>query len=314
MSQKKKVVAVVITAVAITGSASALANASGAKVRSASKTTKTTVTTVTRTFNVNGMSGMNGMAGAPGDGMGKMGRGGEAAAVLADLVSKGTITAADSKAVTDAWSALEVAKHATKPTTPPAPGTQRTPGTIDPELAQALKDLVAKGTLTQAKADAITAAVKADIANRPARPNGPMGGGFQNSNKEAVITATLGIDATTLRNRLAAGESLATIAGAKKDALIAAIVAFETKEIDAKVTAGKITAAQATTLKANLTARVTDMVNSVKGPGMGKRGGMHGDKDNKGMGGMGTLVTPNSGTSTTGNAKFSTKGATVVKA
>ena len=109
-------------------------------------------------------------------------------------------------------------------------------------------------------------------------------------------------------------ESLATIAGAKKDALINAIVAFETKEIDAKVTAGKITAAQATTLKANLTARVTDMVNSVKGPGMGKRGGMHGDNDNKGMGGMGTLVNPNSGSSTTGNAKFATKGATVVKA
>ena len=241
MSQKKKVVAVVITAVAITGSASALANASGAKVRSASKTTKTTVTTVTRTFNVNGMSGMNGMAGVPGDGMGKMGRGGEAAAVLSDLVSKGTITAADSKAVTDAWSALEVAKSATKPTTPPAPGTQRTPGTIDPELAQALKDLVAKGTLTDAKAkaitDAITAAETAEAANRPAF-GGPMGG-FMNPNKDAIITATLGIDATTLHNRLAAGDSLATIAGAKKDALIAALVADETKQIDAAVTADR---------------------------------------------------------------------------
>ena len=123
-----------------------------------------------------------------------------------------------------------------------------------------------------------------------------------------------GIDATTLRTRLQAGDSLATIAGTKKDALIAAIVAYETKEIDAKVTAGEITAAQATSFKANLTARVTDMVNSVRGPGMGMRGGMHGDNDNKGMGGMGTLVNPNSGSSTTGNAKFATKGATVVKA
>ena len=175
-------------------------------------------------------------------------------------------------------------------------------------LSTLLSDLVKKGTITQSQADAITkalsdkaAAIDADrAADRAA--------------KEAVITSTLGIDATTLRTRLQAGESLATIAGAKKDALIAAIVAFETKEIDAKVTAGKITAAQATTLKANLTARVTDMVNSVKGPGMGKRGGMHGDNDNKGMGGMGTLVNPNSGSSTTGNAKFATKGATVVKA
>ena len=137
--------------------------------------------------------------------------------------------------------------------------------------------------------------------------------GFAPSNKEAIITSTLGIDATTLRNRIQAGETLAAIAGAKKDALIAAIVAFETKEIDAKVTAGKITAAQATTLKANLTARVTDMVNSVKGPGMGKRGGMHGDKG-KGNGSTGTLVTPNSGTSTTSTAKYVIKNAKVLKA
>ena len=175
-------------------------------------------------------------------------------------------------------------------------------------LSTLLSDLVKKGTITQSQADAITKALSDKAAAMGAERDADRAA------KEAVITSTLGIDATTLRTRLQAGESLATIAGAKKDALITAIVAFETKEIDAKVTAGKITAAQATTLKANLTARVTDMVNSVKGPGMGKRGGMHGDKDNKGMGGMGTLVTPNSGTSTTGNAKFATKGATVVKA
>ena len=175
-------------------------------------------------------------------------------------------------------------------------------------LSTLLSDLVKKGTITQSQADAITKALSDKAAAMGAERDADRAA------KEAVITSTLGIDATTLRTRLQAGESLATIAGTKKDALIAAIVAYETKEIDAKVTAGEITAAQATTFKANLTARVTDMVNSVKGPGMGKRGGMHGDKDNKGMGGMGTLVTPNSGTSTTGNAKFATKGATVVKA
>ena len=175
-------------------------------------------------------------------------------------------------------------------------------------LSTLLSDLVKKGTITQSQADAITKALSDKAAAMDADRDADRAA------KEAVITSTLGIDATTLRTRLQAGESLATIAGAKKDALIAAIVAFETKEIDAKVTAGKITAAQATTLKANLTARVTDMVNSVKGPGMGKRGGMHGDKDNKGMGGMGTLVTPNSGTSTTSTAKYVIKNAKVVKA
>ena len=309
MNQKRKVVAVVISAVAITGSASALAHASTAKVRSASKTTKTTVTTVTRTFNVNGMTGMAGM---PGDAMGKMGRGGDAAVVLADLVTKGTITSAESKAVSDAWSALELAKLSVKPTTPPAPGTLRTPGTIDPELAQALKDLVAKGTLTDAKAkaitDAVTAAEAAEAANRPAF-GGPMGGpmgGFMNPGKDAIITATLGIDASTLHNRLAAGDSLATIAGAKKDALIAALVADETKQIDAAVTAGKLTAAQATTLKTNLTAHVTAEVNEAghvgpMGDMSGHMGGRGHGHDGMGMPGSMNGIPQTSNTSTIGS-------------
>jgi len=283
MKNNKKVAAVVITAVAITGSATALANASGSKIKSVSKTTK--VTTVDRTFNVNGIGQMGRMHGF----------GGPISAVLADLVTKGTITAAESKAVTDAWQALEDAEHAagatkTPPTTPP------TAGQISPELTQALKDLVAKNSLTQAKADAITAALKADLANRPAMGDGPMGGGFKNSNKEAIITSTLGIDATTLRTRLAAGDSLATIAGAKKDALIAALVADETKQIDAAVAAGKLTAAQATTIKADLTAHVTAEVNATGPMGgfggpMGGRGhghfGGHGDHDGDHDGAMG---------------------------
>ncbi|MFM1758091.1 MAG: hypothetical protein RL193_668 [Actinomycetota bacterium] len=109
---------------------------------------------------------------------------------------------------------------------------------------------------------------------------GPKDGGFKHADKEAVVTATLGIDATTLRSRLAAGESLAAIAGAKKDALIAALVAEETKQIDAAVTAGKLTAAQATTLKSNLTAHITAEVNEAGH--MGRKGGPMGGKDGKG--------------------------------
>ena len=278
MKNNKKVAAVVITAVAITGSATALANESGSKFKSVSKTTK--VTTFDRTFNVNGMGDMGRMHGF----------GGPIAAVLADLVAKGTITSAESKAVTDAWQALEDAEHAstTKPAVPPTPPAA---GQISPELTQALKDLVAKNSLTQAKADAITAALKADLANRPAMGDGPMGGGFKNSNKEAIITSTLGIDATTLRTRLTAGDSLATIAGAKKDALIAALVADETKQIDAAVTAGKLTAAQATTLKAGLTAHVTAEVNAT-GP-MGGFGGPMGGRGHGGHKDGGRMGMPN---------------------
>lgn len=288
MKSNKKVAAVVITAVAITGSATALANAAGTKAKSA----KTTVTQIHMKSGVGNVGGMRG-------------NGGPIATVLADLVTKGTITAAESKLVTDEWNKLEAAEHAAT-TTPTTPMTPPVAGQISPELSAALVNLVKAGSLTQAKADAITAAVKADFANRPAMGNGGPMGGFQNSNKEAVITATLGIDAATLQKRLAAGESLATIAGAKKDALIAALVADETKQIDAAVTAGKLTAAQATTIKADLTAHVTAEVNGAMG-GFGGKGGRghggHGDHDGNGQGGMlgGTTNGIPSTTTTTSN-------------
>ena len=105
----------------------------------------------------------------------------------------------------------------------------------------------------------------------------------QHAAKEALVATTIGVDVATIKTRLAAGESLATIAGAKKDALIAALVAFKTKNIDAKVAEGKITATQATAMKANLTAHITEKVNAVGGKGMGPKG-PKGPKGNKGHG------------------------------
>ena len=88
--------------------------------------------------------------------------------------------------------------------------------------------------------------------------------------KLTLISSTIGIDVATLKTRLQAGDSLATIAGSKTAALIAALVAAKTNEIDAAVTSGKLTAAKATTLKTNLTEHITAKVNQVRGPGMGK--------------------------------------------
>ena len=137
-------------------------------------------------------------------------------------------------------------------------------------LTTLLSDLVAKGTITQSQADAIVKAQgDAKALAQANRPTEAEKKAHQTAEK-AVITSTLGITEATLSTRLKAGESLAAIAGAKKDALIAALVAFETKEIDARVTAGKLTVAQATAVKANLTAMVTEKVNSVKG--FGKKG------------------------------------------
>jgi polyhydroxyalkanoate synthesis regulator phasin len=143
------------------------------------------------------------------------------------------------------------------------------------EVAAVLTALVTKGTITQAQADAITAAL---TAAEVARPDKPLGADKQA--RLALISSTIGVDAATIKARLAAGETLAAIAAAKKDALITALVADETKRIDAAVTDGKLTAAQATTLKSTLTAHVTTEVNSVRP--MGPKGG---DKDDRGHSG-----------------------------
>jgi len=110
---------------------------------------------------------------------------------------------------------------------------------------------------------------------------------------EALVSTTIGVDSATIKSRLKAGESLAQIAGAKKDALIAALVAEKTKQINAAVTAGKLTAAQATEMKANLVAHVTEEVNEVggKGPKGGRGGHGHDHRGPKG-GGMGGATAP----------------------
>jgi len=194
-------------------------------------------------------------------------------------------------------------------------------------VASVLSSLVSKGTITQAQSDAITAALKAaKDAAKPAKPSKPemdgMGaGGFaaNTAARQAIVTSFLGKTAAEIHTAREAGKSLATIAteaGKTPAALIAAIVAYDNSQIDAAVTAGKLTAANATTLKAKVTDLVTKEVNNVGGPmgakgGMGRKGhGPDGDNDHgtsaNGAPGApgGTLVTP--GTSTNGASSKST--------
>ena len=159
-------------------------------------------------------------------------------------------------------------------------------------LAATLSALVAKGTITQAQADAITAAATAaETAKRAAHDADHAAKDADRVALEALISKTIGVDSATVRTRLAAGESLGAIAGAKKAELIAILVADHTKRIDADVTAGKLTAAEATTLKAGLTAHITaevDQVGGKRGPGMGGPGkGGKGDKGGRGHHGPG---------------------------
>ena len=177
-------------------------------------------------------------------------------------------------------------------------------------LVSVLAALVIKGTITQAQSDSITAAFSiakitaeaakdaakvaeraAKVAERAAkyaekafeRASKALRNDGNHSAREALIGLTLGIDVKTLHARSKAGESLATIAGVKKDALIAALVLDQTKRIDAFVAAGKITAAQATILKAGLVINVTAEVNAAGGKNDGHHKGdkiNHMDNDN----------------------------------
>lgn len=147
---------------------------------------------------------------------------------------------------------------------------------------QVIAELVTAGTITQVQADAIANKFaekhSAKEANRAANEASKVA---HRAAVEALVSSTIGLDATTIKNRLAAGETLASIAGVKKDALITALVALETSRIDADVLAGKLTAAQATTLKANLISHVTEHVNAFDGKGMGHKGMHQKDKGEK---------------------------------
>ena len=128
-------------------------------------------------------------------------------------------------------------------------------------ISSMLSGLVSNGTITQSQADAI---IKAAEGMRAASKS------IKDTNRTAldlVITSTLGISFDTLTSRLKAGETLSTIAGDKKSALITALAAEINKQIDAALAAGKITANQATAQKAKSVDRVTNMVNNVKGFG-----------------------------------------------
>jgi hypothetical protein len=161
-------------------------------------------------------------------------------------------------------------------------------------LSTIISDLVKKGTLTQSQADALTAAVNSAKSAADAKRTADMAErDAQHAALEALIAKTIGVDAVTIKTRLAAGETLGAIAGTKKAALIEVLVADQIKRIDADVASGRLTAAQATTMKAGVTAHVTAEVDSVRGPGMGgpKGGPGMGGKDFKGfkgdMGGHG---------------------------
>jgi hypothetical protein len=134
-------------------------------------------------------------------------------------------------------------------------------------VSAVLAELVKAGTITQAQSDAISKA----LVNAPAAARAAAKA--QKAAHEKLISDTVGLAWADIQTRLTAGETLAAIAGAKKDALIAALVKEATDRIAADVAAGRATEAQATERQTGLTERIIADISSIhKGPGLKGKG------------------------------------------
>lgn len=161
-------------------------------------------------------------------------------------------------AISGAQSTSSTTAAATAPANRPDPSVR---------LNETLKPLVDAGTITQAQADAVIAALKADM---PEHGKGGKGGPGMD-----VAAQALGMTADELHTALDGGQTLAQVAsdkGVNVQVVIDALVASATNHINEEVTSGEITQAEADQKLADLTQRVTDRVNNPRPEG-GARGG-----------------------------------------
>jgi len=157
--------------------------------------------------------------------------------VLQALVDDGTLEASDLDAIVTALT--------TRPSTPPAdvPADDGTRPERGERLATALQALVDDGTLTASQRDAVVAALE---AARPADGgrHGGRHGGLRGEMLDTAATA-IGITADELKTEIQAGKTIAEVAVANGK------------------TAQDVIDALVATASADLTQRITDMVNGV---------------------------------------------------
>jgi hypothetical protein len=137
----------------------------------------------------------------------------------------------------------------TAPSTPD--GARGTAGTI---LQSALSKLVADGTLTQAQADAVTAAVRAEAAQHPLFRH-PVLRAYVIDEAFDVAAKTIGVSADDLRAAVRGGQSIADVAsqhGVERQTVIDALVNAGSARLDAAVAAGHLKQETADMIKSHL--------------------------------------------------------------
>ena len=108
-----------------------------------------------------------------------------------------------------------------------------------------------------------------DSSVAPVPGKGPFapGVGLRGGASLQVVAKDLNMTAADLKTALRGGQSIAALAKSKNvdpQKIVNDLVADATTRIDAAVSSGKITAAQATEMKANLTTAITDFVNGTR--------------------------------------------------
>jgi hypothetical protein len=172
----------------------------------------------------------------------------------------------------------------TSSTTTAASGSDATTALPGAWADDVFDQLVSDGTITQAQADKVQAALEA------ARPEGGPGG-RGGPGLDAAAKA-LGIDASELRTDLQSGRTIAEVAEAKGvdvQTVIDALVTEMQSHLADAVSDGKLTQAEADEMKANATERATAMVNGERPDGA---------PEGTGPGGPGGPGAPGSSTTT----------------
>lgn len=175
-------------------------------------------------------------------------------------------------------------------------GAQGAPADVAGRLQEVLKPLVDDGTLTQAQADKVIAALQAA---------GPMGGrhgrgdhGMSPQGHLDTVATVLGLTVDEVRTAVQGGTTIAELAtqhGSTAQAVIDALVAEVQAHFDAEVASGEHTQADADSRIADAKNHITEFVNNTQAAmaqGGMRPGGMGDDHmgPDDGMGGAGGMM------------------------
>jgi hypothetical protein len=153
---------------------------------------------------------------------------------------------------------------------------------LDAALTQALENrvdaAVSAGTITAAQAAALKQRIEAgEVPLVGVGPGLGHRGGHHGFVDFSAAAGYLGLTEAQLRTKLESGDTLAEVAtaqGKTAAGLVAALRQAAKADLDEKVAAGRITAAQRTSILADLESRLDDVVNGefsfgFRGPGSG---------------------------------------------